>query len=66
MASKGTVWMSKDGIYVDGELLPIIYPEMPCLDLEAVRLFWDEETQSVKQEIISIADMKLPEVEEND
>ena len=30
---------------------------MPHPDTEAVRTYWDEPTQSVKQEIIPIADM---------
>lgn len=54
---KGTVWIGKDGIYVDGQRLEVTIPEMPCPDLEACRIYWDEETQSVKQEIIPFKDM---------
>jgi hypothetical protein len=54
---KGTVWIGKEGIYVDGELMAIAYPQMPIPDLEACRIYWDEATQSVKQETIPLADM---------
>ncbi len=40
-------------------------PETPLPDLECVRLFWDEETQSVKQEIRPIADMQITEAEKD-
>ena len=54
---KGTVWMSKEGVYVDGELLMKTTIEYPVADIEAVRIYWDEETQSVKMKKFPISDM---------
>lgn len=31
--------------------------EMPHPDTEAMRVYWDDETQSIKREIIPLADM---------
>ena len=60
-----TVWLSNEGIYVDGILISESV-KVPHPNYEALQIYWDEETQSVKQEIIQIADMLIEPPEQKD
>ncbi len=50
------IFIEKDGVYMNGVLIsePV---KVPHPDYEMSRIFWDDATQSVKQEIIPITDI---------
>lgn len=55
----GFFFIDKNGIHYNGELIsePIEYP---APNTEASRIYWDEESQSVKQEIVPFDKMYKP------
>lgn len=49
-------FMGKDGMYENGRLISKSV-QHPMADCEVSRVYWDEATQSVKQEIIPAEDI---------